>query len=300
MARDDGMKNTLRFKWKKDVLVMGRQAFRQDILLNSFGLEVKDMFCLQDNPRERGFDLTLQTSRKCLDALMFWWRRQELQFKDFEVQLLGQKRLKTITVHMYNPHVTKDAILAFLSPYIVDIGPGGDRKLLDKMGIWTGKIEFFGVGLKTDPDGYDGVAHPPAFFNIGADRGVLVYPGQPPFCKKCRVSGHRSGDCTERPAPKACHSCRSTDHLFKDCPGRGRAGGGRPGGGVPGTATAEPPPLAGGGGKTDSRKKEAPAKASAETEGQKGGARTGSQAFNGAGASSTAPGKKVKGALTQR
>ena len=102
------------------------------------------------------------------------------------------------------------------------------------------------------------------------------------------------GDCKERPAPKACHSCWSTDHLVKDCPRRGKAGGGRPVGGVGETGAAGPSPPAGEGGQKDTKEKQASPKASAGREGQKGGARTGSQAFNGNGAPSTDSGKKVR------
>ena len=87
MARDIGLKNTLTFKWKEDAVVLGRQAFTQDILMDSLGLEVKDIFCLQDNPRERGYDLTLHTRKMCADLQTDWWNRKEKedQFKDFEV-----------------------------------------------------------------------------------------------------------------------------------------------------------------------------------------------------------------------
>ena len=262
--------------------------------MGSLGLEVKDILCLQENPRENGYDVTLHTLNKCAKVSMDWWKRQdEEKLKDFEIVNLGIREVKTIIVHMYDPHVSKEAILKFLSKYLTT-KYAGDRMLLDEMGIWTGKREFFGVTLKDDPGGYQGLAHPPAFFNIGACRGYLVYAGQPPFCKKCRVSGHRSGNCTETPAPKACHSCRSTDHLVKDCPGRGKAGGGRPGGGVDETGAAGPSTSVGGGGRKDTKEKEASPKASAGSKGQKGGARTGSQAFNGNGAPSTDPGKKVR------
>lgn len=74
--------------------------------------------------------------------------------------------------------------------------------------------------------------HPPAYFNIGADKGYLFYSRQPPFCRRCRRYGHNEGRCEEErcrrcsklghtakecSVPKTCHSCGSLDHLMKEC-----------------------------------------------------------------------------------
>ena len=287
------VKNTLRFRWmKKDVPLMERKIFTKSFLMEFLKIKVEDIFCLQDNPRERGYDVTFFTEQTTQCVFVRWWEEQDKEaVKDFEVLYMSSKNDKQIIVHMYDPHVTVQEIGAFLMRYASSIGKP-TRKIVDDMGIWTGKIDFMRVTLKRDPEGFDGFAHPPAFFNIGKVRGHLFYRGQPSFCKKCRGSGHRAGECMDGPAPKACHSCRSTDHLLKDCPERGRAGGGGPGRGAAGTGAPGP-----GGGQNVPGKsggKEAKPKATTEKDGLKGGARKGSQAFNGAGVSSPSAGKKFR------
>lgn len=110
----------------------------------------------------------------------------------------------------------------------------GVRNIKDALGIWTGKRQFR-VLLREDESGYDGYRHPPASFTIGADRGYLMYAGQPRFCKKCSTYGHLADarncgtlghvmrDCT---VSKRCSLCNSEDHLFRHCPKaeRGRRG----------------------------------------------------------------------------
>ncbi|KAJ7985690.1 hypothetical protein DPEC_G00343070 [Dallia pectoralis] len=112
-------------------------------------------------------------------------------------------------------------------------------------GIWAGRRQFR-VSLKKDQEGFDGLLHPPAFFNIGGDRGYLFYSGQPPFCRHCRSFGHQAAGCerlkcrncgeighvvAECRAPRFCNGCGAQGHIFKDCPARRRtyadaAGGG--------------------------------------------------------------------------
>uniref|UniRef100_A0A9J7ZNB8 CCHC-type domain-containing protein n=1 Tax=Cyprinus carpio carpio TaxID=630221 RepID=A0A9J7ZNB8_CYPCA len=85
--------------------------------------------------------------------------------------------------------------------------------------------------LRTE-NGLEGLMHPPAQFNIGADKGYLFYSRQPPFCRRCRRYGHNDGGCEEQrclqcaqlghiakecTVPKSCHSCGSLDHLMRDC-----------------------------------------------------------------------------------
>ncbi|KAJ8342118.1 hypothetical protein SKAU_G00320460 [Synaphobranchus kaupii] len=102
----------------------------------------------------------------------------------------------------------------------------------DALDIWTGKRQFR-VVLKEDLEGYDGYLHPPASFTIGADRGYLIYAGQPRFCRKCNRHGHTAETCTlqrcrncedlghatkDCTEPKRCSICGSENHLYRRCP----------------------------------------------------------------------------------
>ncbi|KAJ8335383.1 hypothetical protein SKAU_G00387250 [Synaphobranchus kaupii] len=153
----------------------------------------------------------------------------------FSLSSLERKGLKVVTIHIYNPYVGDETLRSFLSRY-GEVQPGG-RHLKDGYGIWTGKRPFR-VLLKEDPQGFDGLLNPPAFFSLGADRGFLFYSGQPMFCRLCRVFGHMAGDCKEEarcrnckevghataacPTPKKCHACGSVGHLFRECPKRSK------------------------------------------------------------------------------
>ena len=52
-----------------------RQLFTKDILMDSLGVEVKDIFCLQESPRERGYDVTMHTLLKCRIVSQDLWKR---------------------------------------------------------------------------------------------------------------------------------------------------------------------------------------------------------------------------------
>uniref|UniRef100_A0A7N8WTI0 CCHC-type domain-containing protein n=1 Tax=Mastacembelus armatus TaxID=205130 RepID=A0A7N8WTI0_9TELE len=106
----------------------------------------------------------------------------------------------------------------------------------DPIGYWTGRRQCQ-VLLKPDKGSKDGMAHPPALFQMGADWGYIYYVGQPPFCRRCRgvwhteaecgnngcricgQEGHNARDCT---VPKACHGCGERGHLYRDCGKRAR------------------------------------------------------------------------------
>uniref|UniRef100_A0A669CNT7 CCHC-type domain-containing protein n=1 Tax=Oreochromis niloticus TaxID=8128 RepID=A0A669CNT7_ORENI len=89
-----------------------------------------------------------------------------------------------------------------------------------------GKGQFH-IKLEMDKNSEDGYRHPPAVFSIGADRGFLVYAGQPQACRRCGSTGHEAEqcwncndvghsmrDCTEL---KRCHLCESEEYMARDC-----------------------------------------------------------------------------------
>ena len=54
-----GPKNTVRFYWEDAAYpAMERDHFARDILLGFFELSREEVLCLQDNPREKGYDVT--------------------------------------------------------------------------------------------------------------------------------------------------------------------------------------------------------------------------------------------------
>lgn len=280
------MKNTLRFRWKEDVPVMERGRFTEEVLIGMLECKVEDIFCLQDNPRDRGFDVTVGTEEVFVKMyrLCVKWRGKRL-LKDVDV--LGFRNHKLVTVHMYDPHVADGDIAEFLGSF------GGllyrdVLRVKDKMGIWTGS-RVFSMMLKLDPGGFDGLKHPPAYFTVGKVRGCLHCNGRPPSCGRCGGEGHGAGGCAAGSVPGACHACGSLEHLVKDCPGRGGAGGGTAGVGVvarPSAAPAKASPA------TAAAAKATPAEKTGAVGTGKGEVRAGSQAFDGAG--TTPPRTEVK------
>ena len=243
LRQKEPQKNTLRFVWKKtDAPIMQRKLFGKEVLLDCLKLKVEEVFCLQENPLEKAWEVTFQTSD--LTERMFGQcqrRGGEEPLSFFDIEDLHRMDERLITVHMFNPHVPEKDIIKFLESYGEMLAPPVKQK--DSLGFWTGRT-LFSVKLKTDENGYDCLAHPPALFSIGADRGYCFYARQPPFCKKCRGRGHKEANCNvakkcrfclsaehlaaDCTRPKACHTCGSTDHLRKDCPERGGAVGGGP------------------------------------------------------------------------
>ena len=294
MERLIGPKNTLRFEWlEEEFPVMARDYFAKDLLMGFLGVKLEEVLCLQDNPREKGYDVTFHEQGSIRRIREVCSRTKvSTMFPGVKIAVLGDKAKRTLTVHMYDPHVPNEDIVGFLKRFGC-VNEDCIEKVMDRMGFWTGKRKFH-VVLNTDPAGHDGLAHPPAFFTIGAERGYLSYYRQPLFCKKCRGSGHKEKNCGEGTKcrfcssnehetkdckrPKECHACRSTDHLLKNCPGRSGAGGGGPGKGAEASGRSE-----------------ASSKAAAALGAAKDGARKGSQAFNGAGSGEkTSGGKKMR------
>uniref|UniRef100_A0A3P9ALV9 CCHC-type domain-containing protein n=1 Tax=Esox lucius TaxID=8010 RepID=A0A3P9ALV9_ESOLU len=150
--------------------------------------------------------------------------------KDFHVESMCRHNQRVLTVHMYNPWVSDETLVHYLSRYVTMLP--GTRKIKDALGIWTGKRQF-SVLLKEDKSSHDGYLHPPASFWFGPDRGYILYAGQPIYCRKCNTFGHLAEACTQTRcrncstlghtmkdcnAPKRCNLCGSEEHLFRHCP----------------------------------------------------------------------------------
>uniref|UniRef100_A0A3P9DU06 CCHC-type domain-containing protein n=1 Tax=Maylandia zebra TaxID=106582 RepID=A0A3P9DU06_9CICH len=132
------------------------------------------------------------------------------ELKKYMVTPLYRNDYRILTVHMYNPWVTEETIKYFLGRYVTVLP--GVRKIKDGLGLWTGKRQFR-VKLKMDMTTEDGYCHPPAVFSIGADRGFLVYAGQPQACRKCGSTGHNADNCEQ----VRCRSCGKNGHITRDC-----------------------------------------------------------------------------------
>lgn len=99
-------------------------------------------------------------------------------------------------------------------------------------GVATGTWKVL-CRLWRNPNGYNGLAHIPAYIRLGGDRGFVHYFGQPMLCrncgkeghtamnceevvcKKCRKVGHVAEECKEK---RVCNLCGAEDHVFANCP----------------------------------------------------------------------------------
>ena len=253
-ARGAGLRNTLQFVWKnKGQQIGNREWFIKTVIIEGLKVDPGHVYCLQRNMAAEGYDLSLNSEalyRRCMDTCKE--KAASEPFSNFQVYPLCRLDLKVITVHVYNPYVGDDSIGAFLGRF-GKVSPGV-RYLRDGYGIWSGRRQFR-VALNRDPDGAEKLAHPPAYFSIGADRGYLFYSGQPSFCRHCRSFGHVATGCnllkcrncgkpghgaaTCREA-RVCNGCGKQGHLFKDCPNRQRTYAEAAGNG-PEEGTAGPP-----------------------------------------------------------
>lgn len=229
-----GLRNSVRFVWKEKA-IGGREWFIKTLLIEGLKTDPGQVFCLQWNAPENGYDLTLHSQVSC-DRLLATCKAkaEEVPVSLFRVEPLCQRGVRVVTVHMYNPHVGDAAVALFLGRYGKVDKPV--KYLRDSYGIWSGRRQFR-VLLRDDPDSSDGLQHPPAYFSLGGDRGFLFYSGQPSFCRQCRSFGHMAAGCTQFccrncggaghaaascAAPRVCHGCGATGHLFRDCPSRAR------------------------------------------------------------------------------
>ena len=207
-----GLANTLRFAWTdKEKETWGRETFGRNILMGCLGLKVKDVMCLQGNPNENAYDVTLYTEEKHDGILkMAKEGKGEGPLCHYTVTSLARNNFRVVTVTMYNPHVKDEEGRAFLGRYVDNVS--SVRHLRDSLGFWNGR-RGFQVLLREDPNGVGGYLHPPAMFSLGADRGTLYYARQPPFCRRCMAYGHILASCNT----KKCRFCGSGEHEAKDC-----------------------------------------------------------------------------------
>lgn len=213
----------------------GREWFVKNVVIDGLKVDPGQVFCLQWNAAENGYDLMLH-SQVSYDRLLAACtaRAESVPFSLFRVEPLGQRSVRIVTVHMYNPYVGDAAVALFLGRYGKVDKPV--KYLRDSYGIWSGRRQFR-VLLGDDPDSSDGLRHPPAYFTVGGERGFLFYSGQPSFCRQCRSFGHMAAGCAQVrcrncggaghgaascAAPRVCHGCGATGHLFRGCPSRAR------------------------------------------------------------------------------
>ncbi|CAG6021027.1 unnamed protein product [Menidia menidia] len=204
----------------KETAVGGQDWFVKTVLIDGLKVDPGQVFCLRWNPADNGYDVTLH-SQVMYDRVLMTCKAESVPFSLFKVEPLGQRNVRVITVHMYNPYGKVDKPVKYLR---------------DNYGIWSGRRQFR-VLLGEDPESGDGLRHPPAYFSLGGERVFLFYSGQLSFCRQCRSFGHLAAGCTlircrncggeghgaaSCSQPKTCNGCGKTGHLFRVCPSSGR------------------------------------------------------------------------------
>lgn len=206
-----GTRNTLRFElMDKEEDFHDRINFGRRILYDALKVQPEEIYCLQQSTASKHYDVTFCTGEYAEEVRKRCGTEENEELKKYMVTPLYRNDYRILTVHMYNPWVTEETIKYFLGRY-VSVLPGV-RKIKDGLGLWTGKRQFR-VKLKMDMTTEDGYCHPPAVFSIGADRGFLVYAGQPQACRKCGSTGHNADNCEQ----VRCRSCGKNGHITRDC-----------------------------------------------------------------------------------
>lgn len=209
--RGDGMRNTLRFALKdKDAAFQDRITFGRRILFDALQIQPEEIYCLQQSITNKYYDVTLTTKDTAEEARRKAHLTSNEELKRYMVTPLYRSDYSILTVHMYNPWVSEETIRCFLGRH-VKVLPGV-RIIKDGLGLWTGKRQFR-VKMEEDPNSEDGYRHPPAVFSIGADRGFLIYAGQPLVCRRCGGKGHEAANCNQ----VRCRNCNETGHSTRDC-----------------------------------------------------------------------------------
>lgn len=206
-----GTRNTLRFElMEKDTQFHDRITFGRRILFEALKIQPEEIFCLQQSAASKHYDVTFCTGEYAEEVRKKSIVEEDEELRKYTVTPLYRNDYRILTIHMYNPWVTEETIKYFLGRYVTVLP--GVRKIKDGLGLWTGKRQFR-IKLNADMDSEDGYCHPPAVFSIGADRGFLVYAGQPQACRKCGSTGHNADKCDQ----VRCRSCGKLGHITKDC-----------------------------------------------------------------------------------
>ncbi|KAJ4923536.1 hypothetical protein JOQ06_021602 [Pogonophryne albipinna] len=231
-----GLRFTLRFQAVDAAEdVVSRTWFCRKVIMEQLNLKVDAIYCLQWNQQEKAFDVTLKdeqvytkVAKDCVAAAML------KPLACYKVLNLDRPNFRTITVHMFNPFVTDKALADFLRLYGEVLTAA--RRVKDTMGIWTGRRQFQ-VLLKSDPESFGGLKHPPCLLQPWSRSRVPILPAPASFLQAMQAigpcgwrvqrrklpvlwpKGHEAKDCT---VPKACHGCGGIDHLYRSCPERKR------------------------------------------------------------------------------
>ncbi|KAL7852889.1 hypothetical protein SRHO_G00186740 [Serrasalmus rhombeus] len=203
---------TVRFQWKEAEAgdaFPERVPFIREVLFGALGLGLQDLVCAQRNNAARFFDVSMSSEEVYQRVL---GRGADVRDhplgRSFELHFLGQNGRRMVTVHLFNPFVTAEAIRTFLRRY-GEVQPG-ERMVRDELGIWNGRRQFI---VEFREDGKGGLTHPPAYFSLNGSKGYLFYRGQPAFCRGCLQHGHEVSGCKDL----NCKNCLGKGHLAKDC-----------------------------------------------------------------------------------
>ncbi|MBN3318780.1 ZCHC3 protein, partial [Atractosteus spatula] len=233
-TREAKLRNTIGFVLKEEYGnqdFIYRDVFEDVVLETALGVRWEDTYCLQNFPGKKLFDLSLISDVRCKEV----WAavnalRNEEPLKDFYIEPLFARELRTLTVHMFNPYVAEEDILNFLKRF-VDVQDEGVKQI-DKRKYWTGNRRYR-VRFRFSEQAADGLVHPPATFAIGSNRGYLFYPGQPLTCRRCGQEGHMALNCEAQICRQCdgighissmcteeikCNLCGKQGHVYRECP----------------------------------------------------------------------------------
>ncbi|KAL7852884.1 hypothetical protein SRHO_G00186690 [Serrasalmus rhombeus] len=156
---------TVRFQWKDAEAgdaFPDRVPFIREVLFGALGLGTQDLICAQRNNAARFFDVSMSSEeayRRVLERGVDV--RDHPLGRRFELHSLDQNGRRMVTVHLFNPFVTAEAIRTFLRRY-GEVQPG-ERMVRDELGIWNGRRQYM---VDFREDGKGGLTHPPAYFSL--------------------------------------------------------------------------------------------------------------------------------------
>lgn len=202
--------DTIKDRWKALFPKPPEKGGWRRILFNALQIQPEEIYCLQQSIINKYYDVTLTTKDTAEEARRQVHLTTHEELKRYMVTPLYRCDYRILTVHMYNPWVSEETIRCFLERH-VKVLPGV-KIIKDGLGLWTGKRQFR-VKMEEDPNSEDGYRHPPAVFTIGADRGFLIYVGQPLVCRRCGGKGHEAAHCNQ----VRCRNCNDTGHSTRDC-----------------------------------------------------------------------------------